>query len=150
MSQPAPDVVAARLGVTARDLPPRLASACVEAGGFVYTSGHTSPTTGQAGADLELAEVVAAARESIIEMLSGVLSTRGTLNDLDVVKLLGCVNAAPGFVDHPEVLNEASRVMIEVFGPERGAHARSALGFSSLPAGAAVEIEAIFRIVGEA
>lgn len=141
------DSAAAEVGVAAHEVVPRLASACVEAGGFLYVSGHTSTLTGQAGADVDLESAVAAARESIVALLSAVLSVRGTLGDLDAVKLVGCVNAATGFRDHPIVINAASQILLDVFGPERGAHARSALGFSSLPGGAVVEIEAIFRIV---
>lgn len=147
MSQHNVDQVAASIGVAAHHVSPRLASICIEVDGTLYTSGHTSTTTGQVGGNVDLAEAIVAARESIVALLSGVLSVRGTLGDLDVVKLLGCVNAASGFSDQPLVMNEASQVMLDVFGPERGAHARSALGFSSLPGNATVEIEAIFRVV---
>ena len=55
------------------------------------------------------------------------------------------VNAAPDFEDHPKVVNGCSDLFVEVFG-ERGRHARSAVGMSSLPGGIAVEIEAIVAI----
>jgi enamine deaminase RidA (YjgF/YER057c/UK114 family) len=69
--------------------------------------------------------------------------------DLDrvkrVVKLGGFVNAAPGFKDHPKVVNGASDLMADVFG-EAGKHARFAVGAGSLPLGVAVEIDGIFEI----
>lgn len=142
------DDAAARHGVAAREVVAgALVSACVEFHGVVYSSGHVSAQRGQAGSEVGLETAKLAARESIIDMLSGVLSVRGTLADLQVVKLLGCINAADGFADHPAVMNEASQIIRDIFGPERGAHARSALGFSSLPLNATVEIEAIFRVV---
>lgn len=52
----------------------------------------------------------------------------GNLNQVErVVRLAGYVNAAPGFTDAPSVLNGASDLLLEVFGPELGAHARIAL-----------------------
>lgn len=71
------------------------------------------------------------------------------LGDLDRVaswvKLLGMVNADPDFADHPKVINGCSDLLVEVFG-ERGQHARSAVGLSSLPGGISVEIEAIIQV----
>lgn len=75
--------------------------------------------------------------------------TKEALGDLDKVvgwvKLLGMVNATPDFPDHPKVINGCSDLLVAVFG-ERGAHARSAVGFSSLPNGITVEIEAIVQV----
>jgi enamine deaminase RidA (YjgF/YER057c/UK114 family) len=69
--------------------------------------------------------------------------------DLDrvvaIVKVLGMVNAAPGFEDHSEVIDGCSDLLVEVFG-ECGRHARSAVGMSSLPAGIPVEIEVIVAV----
>ena len=62
-----------------------------------------------------------------------------------VVKVLGMVNAAPDFEDHPKVVNGCSDLFVEVFG-EAGRHARSAVGMSSLPAGIPVEIEVIVAV----
>ncbi len=70
--------------------------------------------------------------------------------DLDkvkrVVKLGGFVNATPDFTDHPKVINGASDLMVEVFGPKAGAHARSAVGCPSLPLGVAVEVDGAFEV----
>jgi enamine deaminase RidA (YjgF/YER057c/UK114 family) len=69
--------------------------------------------------------------------------------DLDrvegIVKVLGMVNAAPDFEDHPKVVNGCSDLFVEVFG-ENGRHARSAVGMSSLPAGIPIEIEVIVAV----
>ena len=62
-----------------------------------------------------------------------------------VVKLLGMVNAVPEFGEHPKVINGCSDLMVEVFG-DAGRHARSAVGFGSLPNNITVEIEAIVAI----
>ena len=73
-----------------------------------------------------------------------------SLGDLDkvvrVVRLGGFVNSAPDFLDGPKVLNGASDLMVQVFG-DKGRHARTTVGVSSLPADAAVEVEAVFEVV---
>jgi enamine deaminase RidA (YjgF/YER057c/UK114 family) len=56
------------------------------------------------------------------------------------------VNAVPDFLDHPSVINGCSDLFIDVFGEERGQHARSAVGFGSLPGNITVEIEAIVAL----
>ena len=63
-----------------------------------------------------------------------------------VVKLLVLVNSDPEFGEQPKVANGASDLLIEVFGPERGPHARSAVGMGALPFAIPVEIEGIFEI----
>jgi enamine deaminase RidA (YjgF/YER057c/UK114 family) len=69
--------------------------------------------------------------------------------DLDrvarIVKLVGFVNAAPDFPDHPKIINGASDLMVEVFG-DKGRHARSAVGSPSLPFNISVEVEAIIEV----
>jgi enamine deaminase RidA (YjgF/YER057c/UK114 family) len=74
---------------------------------------------------------------------------KAALGDLDrIVQLLrlnGFVNATPGFADHPKVINGASDLMVEILG-DKGRHTRIAVGCSSLPLNAAVEIDAIFAI----
>jgi enamine deaminase RidA (YjgF/YER057c/UK114 family) len=63
-----------------------------------------------------------------------------------VVKLLGFVNAAEDFTDHPAVINGCSDLFVAVFGAEIGRHARSAIGVSSLPGNITVEIEAVVAV----
>lgn len=124
----------------------------VQVGNLVYVSGHGplradgTQIRGQVGAELDLDQGKEAAR--VVGL--GVLSTlRNTLGSLDrvrrLVKVLGMVNAAPGFTDHPQVINGFSDLMVEVFG-DTGRAARSAVGMGSLPMNIAVEVEAIFEI----
>ena len=88
-----------------------------------------------------------AAKDCAQKILRSVYNTHGTLDNLKVVKLLGCVYSAPDFTDQHLVINGASDLLHELFGKDGdGYHARSALGFAALPTGAAVEIEAIFEI----
>lgn len=121
--------------------------------GLAYLSGHL-PTKadgtllcGRLGDGLDLAAGQEAARRCGLAMLA---TLRGHLGSLDrvtrLIKLLGLVNASPDFVDHPKVINGCSELFADVFGPEHGVGARSALGVASLPANAAVEIEAIFEV----
>ncbi len=64
-----------------------------------------------------------------------------------MLKLLGCVNSTQDFIEQHLVVNGASDLLHELYGKDGdGYHARSALGFASLPTGPAVEVEAIFEI----
>jgi enamine deaminase RidA (YjgF/YER057c/UK114 family) len=65
---------------------------------------------------------------------------------VEVIKVLGMVNATPDFADHPKVINGCSDLFVAVLG-DKGRHARSAVGMGSLPGGITVEIEAIIRVV---
>jgi enamine deaminase RidA (YjgF/YER057c/UK114 family) len=73
-------------------------------------------------------------------------ATGGDLSRIkQFVKVLGMVNSAPDFTDHPKVINGFSDLMVEVFG-ELGKHARSAVGVAALPNNIAVEIEVIVEL----
>lgn len=130
--------------------PPNLAPA-TQVGNTIYTSGHVSTGyKGKLGQDLTVEEGQAAARVCAIQLLQAAYTLTGTLNNLRCVKVLGAVNSAPDFTDQHLVINGASELIWEVLGKEaNGYHARSALGFVSLPVGFAVEIEAIFEVVEE-
>jgi enamine deaminase RidA (YjgF/YER057c/UK114 family) len=69
----------------------------------------------------------------------------GELSKIEVLKVLGMVNAVPDFTDHPKVINGCSDLFVAVLG-DRGRHARSAVGMGSLPMNITVEIEAVLRI----
>ncbi|KAI9032963.1 Endoribonuclease L-PSP [Hyaloraphidium curvatum] len=69
----------------------------------------------------------------------------GDLSKVEFLKVLGMVNAVPEFGDHPRVINGFSDLIVEVLG-DRGKHARSAVGMSSLPIGISVEVEAVIHI----
>jgi len=81
----------------------------------------------------------------------GILATlRAALGSLErvrrVIRIFGMVNAAPRFDQQPAVINGASQLLADVFGPEHGVGARSAMGAGSLPLGVPVEIEAVFEV----
>lgn len=143
----------ARLKQLGIELPPPMTGGylnmAVRVGNVIYTSGHTSDLTGKCGRDIDAAQGAAGAREAILKVLSTVRNLAGSLDNVRVVRLLGCVNSSADFIDQPKVMNGASDLLHEVFGKEGlGFHARSALGFAQLPGGAAVEIEGIFAVEG--
>lgn len=121
---------------------------CVCSGNLLITSGHVSDIKGKLGAGLSVEQGYQAARECAVKVLQSVRQAHGTLDGLRVLKVLGCVNSAPDFTDQHLVVNGASDLFHQLFGKDDlGYHARSALGFASLPTGVAVEVEAIFEIV---
>ena len=101
---------------------------------------------GKVGAEIDLAGGREAARLCALNILA---QAKAALRDLDrivqLVRLNGFVNSAPGFADHPKVLNGASDLMVEILG-NKGLHTRIAVGCASLPLDAAVEVDAIFAI----
>lgn len=122
-------------------------------GNLLYLSGKgpeqpggTMPK-GKLGAGLSVDEGYRHAREVGLVLIAAMSDALG--GDLDrvegIVKVLGMVNAAPDFEDHPKVVNGCSDLFVEVFG-EAGRHARSAVGMSSLPAGIPVEVEVIVAV----
>lgn len=121
----------------------------VAEGNLLFLSGQ-GPTeadgtlhTGKVGADVSIADAYDHARLTGINLIAVMQAALGDLGRVRrVVKLLGMVNATPEFADHPAVINGCSDLMNAVFG-ERGIHARSAVGFGSLPNQITVEIEAV-------
>ncbi len=121
--------------------------------GMAYVSGHGPYCAdgtwieGRLGADLDLAQGHAAARQTGLAILASLRAHFGSLNKVKrVVKLLGMVNATPEFKDHPKVINGCSELFAQVFGEADGIGARSAVGMGSLPGNIAVEIEGIFEL----
>jgi enamine deaminase RidA (YjgF/YER057c/UK114 family) len=123
------------------------------AGNLLYLSGKgpergdgTMPR-GKLGAGVSVDEGYSHARQVGLVLIAAIKEALG--GDLDrvegIVKVLGMVNAAPDFEDHPKVVNGCSDLFVEIFG-EAGRHARSAVGMSSLPAGIPVEIEVIVAV----
>jgi enamine deaminase RidA (YjgF/YER057c/UK114 family) len=143
----------AELGIT---LPPVAAPVAaylpaVRTGDLVYTSGQL-PTvagemaaTGRVGAEVSTEDAVAAARACALNALAAVDALVGLDAVRRVVKVLGFVASAPGFTDQPVVVNGASELLGDVFGPA-GQHARSAVGVAELPKGAPVEVELIVEV----
>lgn len=125
----------------------------VVAQGLAYVSGHGPLRTdgtliqGRVGADLDLGEGAAAARQVGLAILATLREQFGSLDRVRrVVKILGMVNSAPEFYEHPKVINGCSELFAQVFGEEDGIGARSAVGMGPLPGNIAVEIEAIFEL----
>ncbi|MCA9130678.1 MAG: RidA family protein [Planctomycetales bacterium] len=125
----------------------------VVVGNVAYLSGHGplkpdgTLITGRLGADLDLEGGQNAARQTALAMLSTLRFALGTLDRVSrVVKLLGLVRCTDAFDQQPQVINGCSQLFSDVFGPDQGIGARSALGTNSLPSGIAVEIEGIFEI----
>jgi enamine deaminase RidA (YjgF/YER057c/UK114 family) len=101
---------------------------------------------GRLGEDVTLADGQQAAQFACLNLLAQAKAALGSLDRIaQVLRITGFVNAAPDFVDHPQVINGASDLLVAVLG-ERGRHTRSAVGVASLPFGFAVEIDAIFAI----
>jgi enamine deaminase RidA (YjgF/YER057c/UK114 family) len=122
-------------------------------GGMAYLSGHGPvgaggiAICGKLGDDLQKDAGYEAARRTGLAILASLRQYFASLDAIRcLVKTTGFVNATPDFKDHPAVINGFSELMRDVFGPEAGVGARSALGAASLPGGWAVEIEAIFEL----
>ena len=138
---------AEKLGLTFEKQTPGYLNLCIRSGNQLMSSGHVSTLKGKLGAGVTTEDGYKAARECAAKILNSVWNTHGTLNGLRVLKVLGCVNSAPEYVEQHLVINGTSDLLHEIFGKTGdGYHARSALGFASLPTGAAVEVEAIFEI----
>jgi enamine deaminase RidA (YjgF/YER057c/UK114 family) len=143
-----PQQKAESLGIQFEKQTPGFLNLCIRSGNQLISSGHVSSLKGKLGAGLETPQGYEAARDCAVKILNSVWNTHGTLDGLRVVKVLGCVNSAPEFIEHHLVINGASDLFHEIFGKTGdGFHARSALGFASLPTGVAVEVEAIFEVL---
>ena len=121
----------------------RGARAFVSGHGPVEADGSLARPLGKVGAEVSVEEAVILARKTGLAILR---SLRDELGDLDRIagwaRVFGMVNVAPGFTETPRVINGFTDLILEVFGPEVGSHARSAVGMAELPMRIAVEIEA--------
>lgn len=101
---------------------------------------------GIVGQDVTLEDAKFHARRTGMVLLAAAQHALGSLDRVEcVVNVLGMVNAAPGFGDHPKVINGCSELFVEVFG-EAGRHARAAVGMGTLPENITVEITAVFAV----
>ena len=119
------------------------ARAFVSGHGPQNADGSLAQPLGKVGSDLTIEQGYAAARLTALAVLG---SLQRAIGDLDRVagwrRVFGMVNSAPGFVRQPAVINGFSELVLEVFGPATGAHARSAVGLFELPFNIPVEVEA--------
>jgi len=122
-----------------------------QSGTLLFLSGHLGKrdgvvVAGTVGDDVDTDTGYDLARLAAIDLIGTARTALGSLDDVAVIKLTGFVNSAPGFTEQSSVINGASDLFVAVFGPDRGRHARSAIGVAQLPLGAAVEVEAILEI----
>ena len=123
-------------------------------GNRAYVAGHcpqspdgSIPMRGKVGSALTVAQGYQASRLTAVGMLA---SLKRALGDLDRITawltVLGMVNCAPGFTNTPAVINGFSDLILAIWGPDTGSHARSAVGMAELPFGIPVEIEAVVEV----
>jgi enamine deaminase RidA (YjgF/YER057c/UK114 family) len=127
-------------------------------GDRAYVSGHVplnpdgsfAGPFGKVGAEVSEEQGYEAARLAALAVLG---SLKRELGDLDRVgawlRVFGMVNSAPGFDRQPNVINGFSDLILELYGPEMGDHARSAVGMAGLPLGVPVEVEAEVELRGD-
>jgi enamine deaminase RidA (YjgF/YER057c/UK114 family) len=141
------------LGLTLPVLPTPVANYVLfkMSGSTLYLSGQGprkpdgSVFTGKVGRDVTPEQAYEHAKLVGLGLLAAAKAAAGELSRVEVLKVLGMVNAVPDFTDQPKVINGCSDLFVAVLG-ERGRHARSAVGMASLPMNISVEIEAVMRV----
>lgn len=125
----------------------------MKSGNLLFLAGHVpynadgSLAKGKCGEDFTVEEGYKFAAAITANLLKTVKDNIGELTNVEkIVKLNGMVNSGGNFHDHPKVINGASDLLVEVFGKEIGAHARTAVGCPSLPFNVPVEIDAVIQI----
>ncbi|WP_158969290.1 RidA family protein [Chachezhania sediminis] len=125
-------------------------------GDLLFLSGQGPGTpdmaspTGRVGADVSVEDAYGHARLVTLNLLAAAAAELGSIDRIScIIKVLGFVNAVPDFDRHPAVINGCSDLLLEIFGPDAGRHARSAIGAGSLPGQITVEIEMIVAIADE-
>jgi enamine deaminase RidA (YjgF/YER057c/UK114 family) len=129
---------------------------CVQVGNILFLGGHSTArhplmlgakNTGKVGLEVTEQEAALAARAVALQILATLKAHLGNLDRVKrVVRLHGMVNSAPGFERQFAVIDGASDVFYELFGAERGAHARSAVGVAELPRRSILEIVGEFEL----
>jgi enamine deaminase RidA (YjgF/YER057c/UK114 family) len=142
------------LGIT---LPPIATPAAayvpfVRTGALIFLSGHIAkregkPWVGQLGLTLTTEEGKQAAAAVAVDLMGTLKAAVGDLDRVKrIVKVMSLVNSTASFTEHHLVTNGCSELLGQVFGPQVGAHARSAFGVAQLPMGSCVEIELIAEV----
>ena len=146
----------AALGLTLPAPPKPVATyvPCVQAGDLLFLSGMlpfrdgTLTMEGKLGRDLTVDQGYEAAQTALLNALAVIRQHLGTLERIrQVVRLVGFVASAEGFIQQPTVINGASDLLVKLFGAA-GRHARAAVGGAELPLNAPVEIERIIQVLG--
>jgi enamine deaminase RidA (YjgF/YER057c/UK114 family) len=124
----------------------------VRTGNLVFTSGQLPwrdgklMYPGKVGAEVSIEQGYQAARQSALNALAQLKAAAGDLEKVrQIVRVEGLVHAAPGFHEHPKVLDGASELFNAVLGP-RGRHARTALGINEMPLNAPVQLCVIAEV----
>ena len=116
--------------------------ALISGHGPTHADGSLAGPFGQVGREVTPEQAYASARLTALAILGSLRRTLGSLDRIACwTRAFGMVNSAPGFNRQPSVINGFSDLILEVFGPERGAHARSAVGMAALPFDIPVEVE---------
>lgn len=124
----------------------------VRTGNLLFLSGHIAkkdgkPWVGQLGLTMDTEGGKAAARAIAIDLLGTLQAAVGDLDRVSrIVKVMSLVNSTPTFTEQHLVTNGCSELFVDVFGPDVGAHARSAFGVAQIPLGACVEIELVAEV----
>ncbi len=148
-----PEAKLASMGLTLPEIPKPVANyvSFKRDGSTLYLSGQGprrndgTVITGKVGRDVTADQAYEHAKLVGLGLLAAAKAAAGDLSKIEVLKVLGMVNAVPEFTDHPKVINGCSDLFVAVLG-ERGRHARSAVGMGSLPMSITVEIEVVLRI----
>jgi enamine deaminase RidA (YjgF/YER057c/UK114 family) len=102
--------------------------------------------TGRVPSERSVEEAQKAARLCAINILAQLKANLGSLDRITrIIRVSGFVSSAPGFTEHPKIINAASDLFFEIFG-EAGKHARIAVGVSGLPLNSTVEVDAVVEI----
>ncbi len=126
---------------------------CVRSGNLLFLSGGLpidgdTKVIGKVPSNVSIEQAQEGARMIILNRLAVIQDAIGSLDQVkQIVSLTGFVNSQPDFYGHPQVINGASELLVEIFG-EKGKHSRTALGAAALPLNVAVEINLIVEIEG--
>ena len=137
-----------------RQFPSANRQGCVRVGEVMFVSGHGPHhpgmdivRRGKLGAELSVDQGYEVAKACALSILATLQAALGDLDRVQrVVRLLGMVNCTVDFEQMPRVVDGASDLFFELFGPERGCHARAAVGMASLPRQQPVEISGEFQV----
>ncbi|KAB2641381.1 MAG: RidA family protein [Verrucomicrobia bacterium] len=124
---------------------------CVRSGNLLFLSGGLpidgdTKVVGKVPTEVSIEQAQAGARMIVLNRLAVIENSIGSLDKVvQIVSLTGFVNSAADFYGHPQVINGASELLVEIFG-DKGKHSRTALGAAALPLNVAVEINLIVEV----
>lgn len=158
MTQSQPNTILDKLtslGLTLPAVPAPVAAYvnCVRSGNLLFLSGGLpidgdKKVIGKVPTDVSIDEAKEGARMIVLNRLAVIQDEIGSLDRVkQIVALTGFVNSEPDFYGHPQVMNGASELLVEIFG-DKGKHSRTALGAAALPLNVAVEINLIVEVEG--